>query len=102
MNGSWGAAQELTKTGRESLAMDDAIRDILAKHGKLDVDAAALDEKADLYDNGLTSHACVNVMLALEETFDVEFPDELLRKETFSSITTIQGALAQIGVSTDA
>ena len=25
---------------------------------------------------GMTSHAVVNVMLALEEEFDVEFPDQ--------------------------
>ena len=36
--------------------------------------------RADLYAAGMTSHASVNVMLALEDAFDIEFPDELLTK----------------------
>ena len=37
-------------------------------------DAMVLAEDADLYQAGMTSHASVNVMLALEGEFDVEFP----------------------------
>jgi acyl carrier protein len=34
-------------------------------------------------------------MLALEETFDIEFPDRLLTKTTFSSVAAIRNALAE-------
>ena len=51
----------------------------------------------DLYRAGLTSHASVNVMLGLEDAFDVEFPDAMLRKRTFESIEAIEGALATLG-----
>jgi acyl carrier protein len=57
-----------------------------------------LGDGDDLYANGLTSHASVNVMLALEDAFDVEFPDSLLRKSTFESIKAIRGALESMGV----
>lgn len=77
--------------------MNDTIRDVLARHGRLPVDVMSLDIGVDLYAAGLTSHASVNVMLALEDAFDVEFPDELLRRSTFESITSIGSALAQIG-----
>ncbi len=77
--------------------MDKLIRDVLALHGRLADDAASLKPHADLYMNGLTSHASVNVMLALEEAFDVEFPDQLLRKGTFQSIDSIAGALTSLG-----
>jgi len=33
-------------------------------------------------------------MLALEEEFDVEFPDELLRRSSFESVAAIAAALA--------
>jgi acyl carrier protein len=66
--------------------VEDKIRDILAMHGKLAVDVTALDTDADLFEAGLTSHASVNVMLACEDEFDVEFPDETLTKATFSSV----------------
>jgi acyl carrier protein len=37
-------------------------------------------------------------MLALEEEFDVEFPDEMLTRSAFESIGSIAGALTTLGV----
>lgn len=77
--------------------IDQAIRTVLEEHGRLAVDVSAIDVDADLYELGLTSHASVNVMLALEDSFDVEFPDELLRKSTFASVKSIESALTGLG-----
>ena len=65
-------------------------------------DAGTLAYDADLYAAGLSSHATVNLMLALEEAFDIEFPDRLLRRQTFSSIDAIAEALVEIGVQKEA
>lgn len=77
--------------------MENQIREILREHGRLPGSVDDLDRDADLYRAGLTSHASVNVMLALEDTFDVEFPDALLRKSTFESISSIEAALESLG-----
>jgi acyl carrier protein len=69
--------------------MQDQIRDVLVAHGRMAIDPHQVDEQADLYDLGLTSHASVDVMLALEEEFDIEFPDEVLKKSTFESVHNI-------------
>ena len=50
----------------------------------------------DLYDAGMTSHASVEVMLALEEGFDVEFPDAMLKRSVFASVINIANAISQI------
>jgi acyl carrier protein len=42
------------------------------------------------------------LMLALEEEFDVEFPDSLLRRRTFSSVEAIVEALTGIGAKKEA
>jgi acyl carrier protein len=76
---------------------DAQIRTILAKHGRLGVDVMTLIASADLYQAGMTSHASVNVMLALEGAFDIEFPDELLTRSVFSSIDSIRDAVVGIG-----
>lgn len=78
---------------------DMKIRDVLIEHGRLPVEVETLGDTDDLYESGLTSHASVNVMLALEDTFDIEFPDSLLRKGTFESVAAIRAALATLGVS---
>jgi acyl carrier protein len=69
------------------------IRAILLKHGRLGTDALQLDENDDLYAAGLTSLASVNVMLALESDFAIEFPDQMLNRSMFTSISTIRTAL---------
>ena len=50
----------------------------------------------DLFQAGMTSHASVNVMLALEEEFDIEFPEEMLQKSTFESIEAICTSIASL------
>jgi acyl carrier protein len=74
------------------------IREVLESQGRLPVSVDTLSDTVDLYEIGLTSHASVNVMLALEDAFDLEFPDALLRKGTFESISAIRSALASLGI----
>lgn len=75
----------------------DAIREVLAQHGRLSADVKTLDEDGDLYNAGLTSLATVGIMLALEERFDVEFPESKLSRVTFRSISTIAETIAELG-----
>jgi acyl carrier protein len=65
-------------------------------HGRLGRDAFELSEDADLYSNGLSSLASVNVMLALESEFAVEFPDQMLNRRVFESIGAIATALREL------
>ena len=80
----------------EAASMDTVIREILAESGWLAVDVASLSATDDLYAAGLTSHGSVNLMLALEERFDIEFPEHLLRRRTFESIAAIRTAVAAL------
>jgi acyl carrier protein len=79
-----------------AIDMDTRIRQVLRDHARLNRDVAELDENADLYQSGMTSHASVNVMLALEGAFDVEFPDHMLKRSVFASIGSIRDALAEL------
>jgi acyl carrier protein len=76
--------------------VNDEIRRIVAAHGRLAVDVATLPGGADLYQAGLTSHASVALMLALEDELDLEFPDAMLTRDVFSSIDAIAAAVAEL------
>ncbi|HWD96131.1 MAG TPA: acyl carrier protein [Acidimicrobiales bacterium] len=76
---------------------DTTIREVLQANGRLPVSAMTLRDDDDLYQHGLSSHASVNVMLGLESAFDIEFPDVLLRRDTFKSVASIRAALASLG-----
>ena len=77
-------------------AVFETIRKILRDHGRLGIDAATLSADADLYDAGMTSHASVNVMLAIESEFDIEFPDQMLSRGVFESIQSISSAVSSL------
>jgi acyl carrier protein len=77
--------------------VSDEIRRIIRTHGRLPVDVDELPEDADLFQSGMTSHASVNVMLALEDAFDLEFPDHMLKRSVFESIASIRAALDELG-----
>jgi acyl carrier protein len=76
--------------------MTEERRAILKEHGRLSLDAGLLADDTDLYKAGMSSHASVNVMLALEGQFDVEFPDEMFRREVFGSVAAIRSAIEQL------
>ncbi|WP_395740773.1 acyl carrier protein [Prosthecobacter sp.] len=70
------------------------IREVLAQHGRFPVENVS--EADDLYNAGLTSLATVAVMLALEDKFNVEFPDSLIGRRTFKSIDSIAEAITKL------
>lgn len=74
----------------------EKIRQVLKENGKFSADIDTLADDADLYEAGMTSHASVNVMLALEDAFDVEFPDRMLKRSVFESINAIHAAIEEL------
>lgn len=82
----------------EASAVGARIRQVIREHSRLPIDIQ-LDDDASLYQAGMTSHASVNLMLALEAEFDVEFPDAMLKRTVFESVSSISQALDKLGAS---
>jgi acyl carrier protein len=78
--------------------VETVVRGVLGAHGRLSVPIDNLKDGDDLFQAGLSSHASVNVMLALEDAFGVEIPDSLLKRTTFQTISAIKDALESLGV----
>lgn len=74
----------------------EKIRQVIKNHARLAIDFDTISDDTDLYEAGMTSHASVNVMLALEDAFDLEFPDRLLKRNVFESIAAIDKAIQEI------
>jgi acyl carrier protein len=79
-----------------SATLSPEIREVLRDHARLPVDVSGLDDHADLFAAGMSSHASVNVMLALEDNFDIEFPDAMLKRSVFESIAAIEAAVREL------
>ena len=76
--------------------MIDDIRELITEHGRLPVPVATLSDGDDLYAAGLTSFAAVQLMLALEDRFEVEFPETMLNRRSFASVDAIASCLHQL------
>ncbi|MBV8461764.1 MAG: acyl carrier protein [Acidimicrobiales bacterium] len=77
------------------LSIDETIRSVLGEHARLAVDLDRIGDDTDLFGAGMTSHASVNVMLAIEDAFGIEFPEHMLKKSTFESIAAIRAGILE-------
>ncbi len=73
--------------------MLEIIRTLIAQNGRLPVSMDVIRNDQDLYAAGLTSFAAVQLMLAIEDSFDVEFPETMLNRRSFASVDAIAGCL---------
>lgn len=89
---------EMNGAGDDAAAMGATIRDVLRRSARLPIDIDSLADDADLFEAGMSSHASVSVMLGLEDAFDIEFPDSMLRRSVFESVQSIAGALQELDV----
>ena len=86
----------MTEAAVQSTVDTTAVREVLVQQGRLTVDLRTLDEDFDLYGAGLTSLATVGIMLALEDRFEIEFPESMLSRSTFRSIASIADAVTKL------
>lgn len=77
-------------------SVTDEVRKVVQEHGRLPVGVDTLGIDDDLHQAGMTSHASVNLMLALEDHFDIEFPDHMLKRSVFESIASIRSAIDEL------
>lgn len=96
MNARNTACRNDASGSEDHRSVANRIRAVLDAHGRLGINAAHLADGDDLYAAGLTSLASVNIMLALEGEFDIEFPDNMLSRSVFSSVSAIEAAVRKI------
>lgn len=80
----------------EPIRQVERIRQVLRDHAQLPVDVDSIDKGTDLFDAGMDSHVSINVMLALEATFDIEFPEAMLERSVFESIAALDAAVREL------
>jgi acyl carrier protein len=73
--------------------LKDRIRNIVKDNVRIGLPFSALQDSTPLDQAGMTSYASVQLMLALENEFSLEFPDVLLSREVFESIDSIAKAI---------
>jgi len=80
------------------MVSDEVIRDILRQNEAMSAIVDTLSEDDDLFEKGLDSFGSVQLMLALEDRFEVEFPDTLLNRRSFSTIRIIRETVSKLSM----
>ncbi|EST38928.1 hypothetical protein N566_04800 [Streptomycetaceae bacterium MP113-05] len=73
--------------------MHEQIRQVLSELPQLRDVAPDIPGDADLWEAGLDSLASVQLLLLLEERFEIELPDEALTLDTFRSVRSLAEAV---------
>jgi D-alanine--poly(phosphoribitol) ligase subunit 2 len=76
--------------------MRDRVRTIVGSLNLLPVPLDGLSDDDNLFDAGMTSFGSVQLMLAVEEDFDIEFPNSLLTRKTFATLGGLMSAVDQL------
>lgn len=77
----------------------ERVRRVVLAHGQLGIDDTDLADDANLYEYGMTSRASVTVMLELENEFELEFPEDMLRRDVFESVAAMSRAIQSLSAS---
>lgn len=72
------------------------IRRVVAETELLVRPVGSLSDTDDLFEAGLTSYGSVRVMLALEDRFNIEFPEVLLTRKTFATFAAMAAAVGPL------
>jgi acyl carrier protein len=73
-----------------------ALTVILAKHLPARAGTFGVPFDRDLFQLGLDSLSAVRVVLELEETFDVTFPETMINVDLFASAATLERAVSAL------
>jgi D-alanine--poly(phosphoribitol) ligase subunit 2 len=76
--------------------MRDRVRAIVGSMNLVPVPLDGLSDQDNLFDAGMTSFGSVQLMMAIEEEFDIEFPNSLLTRKTFATLDGLNSAVEQL------
>ena len=73
------------------MSIEYRVKQVIIRTLSLEVEAEEIDDEDALFGGGLglNSMATIEIIVGLEEEFDIEVPDEDLRVELFDSVRTM-------------
>lgn len=71
------------------------IQQLIAENSALSANDAT-DPNADLFAAGLSSLDCVRILLAVEDEFDIELPEEIINRELFSTVANLASVVSDV------
>lgn len=78
------------------MELREKIRQLIESEGDALANPAAIRDTDDLFEAGLTSLGAVRLIVALEDSFQIEIPDALLDRAAFSSVDAIADLVDQV------
>jgi acyl carrier protein len=73
--------------------LDDKLVTVLRRHSRFLNPGDEVSPDADLRDLGVDSMRAIHLVVDIENTFNIRFPDELLTRDTFKTPLTLATAI---------
>jgi acyl carrier protein len=74
--------------------LTDSIRTLIAENSGIELTAAIANDD-DLFAHGLQSLDCVRILVAVEDEFEIELPNEKIERSIFASVVNLTAAVAE-------
>ncbi|NEQ71412.1 MAG: acyl carrier protein [Symploca sp. SIO2D2] len=72
------------------------LSEILKRHLNSSLVGCTVPGEAELASLGLDSMSAINLLLDLEESFEITFPDELLNVDTFRTRSSLEAVISSL------
>ncbi|HEY8065805.1 MAG TPA: acyl carrier protein [Methylosinus sp.] len=76
--------------------MIEIIKRLIDERAYLSSPSCDLALDGDLYEAGLTPFAAIQLLLALETAFEIEFPERMLNRRSVSSIARVISCIREV------
>jgi acyl carrier protein len=81
-------------TADTTTKLTSEIRDLIAENSELELTEAISDDD-DLFAAGMQSLDCVRILVAVEDEFEIEIPNDRIDRSIFSSVSNLSATVAE-------
>ncbi|MGH2959459.1 MAG: phosphopantetheine-binding protein [Solirubrobacterales bacterium] len=74
--------------------LTSSVRDLIAENSELEL-TEAISNDDDLFAAGMQSLDCVRILVAVEDEFEIELPNDRIDRSIFSSVTNLTAVVAE-------
>jgi acyl carrier protein len=80
--------------GAAATDLQQSVRALISENSGIEV-TDAISNTDDLFEAGLQSLDCVRILIAIEDDFEIELPNDIIERKLFSTVENLSAAISE-------
>lgn len=72
----------------------ESVRELITENSEIEVTGAVGNDE-DLFELGMQSLDCVRILVAVEDEFEIELPNERIERSMFATVANLSATIAE-------